>query len=160
MAPPKTLLDKIIHAIRAQPPAHSDGPSASAIKKYLQSELDVDTKSKATAIKNAFKKGVEKKQLIQVGQRYRVAGDKQLDIPKDPEVGVEDVKDGTGSVCEVGDTVVMKYEGKLDDGSVFDKSSSFEFTLGGGEGEFVCLFVCLFLLEICFVLAQWFEYLR
>ena len=70
------------------------------------------------------------------------------------------MKDGTGSVCEVGDTVVMKYEGKLDDGSVFDKSSSFEFTLGGGEGEFVCLFVCLFLLEICFVLAQWFEYLR
>ena len=133
MAPPKTILDKIIYAIRAQPPSHQDGPSRTAIVKYLQSELEVDTKSKSTAIKGAFKKGVEKGKLVQTGQRYRVAGDPLPDVPAEEVVTTEDIKEGSGPACEAGDTVVMKYEGKLTDDSIFDSSSKFEFTLGAGE---------------------------
>lgn len=55
------------------------------------------------------------------------------DIPEDAKVKIEDLKEGEGSAAEAGDTVVVKYEGKLDDGSVFDSSNSFEFTLGAGE---------------------------
>jgi len=133
MAPPKTILDKIIYAIRAQPPTHLDGPSRTAIVKYLQAEMDVDTKTKAVAIKNALKKGVEKGKLIQNGQRYRVVGDAIPEVAAEPEVKIEDIKEGKGEMCDVGDTVVMKYEGKLDDGTIFDSSSNFEFTLGAGE---------------------------
>ena len=133
MAPPKTILDKIVYAIRAQPPTHLDGPSRMAILKYLQSEMDVDTKAKSTAIKNALKRGVEKGKLIQDGQRYRVQGDAIPEVAAEPEVNIEDIKEGSGEMCDVGDTVVMKYEGKLEDGSIFDSSSNFEFTLGAGE---------------------------
>jgi len=134
MAPPKTILDKIIYAIRAQPPTHLDGPSRTAIVKYLQNEMDIDTKTKAVAIKNASKKGVEKGKLIQNGQRYRVVGDAIPEVAAEPEVKIEDIKEGGSSeMCDVGDTVVMKYEGKLDDGTIFDSSSNFEFTLGAGE---------------------------
>jgi len=132
MAPPKTILDKIIYAIRAQPPTHHDGPSRTAIVKYLQAEMSVDTKGKSS-VKNAFKKGVEKGKLIQNGQRYRVVGDAIPEVAAEPEVKIEDIKEGLGEMCDVGDTVVMKYEGKLDDGTIFDSSSNFEFTLGAGE---------------------------
>ena len=84
-------------------------------------------------MKNAFKKGVENGKLIQTGQSFRVAGDPLPDMPEEAKVEIEDIKEGSGPAAEVGDTVVMKYEGKLDDGSVFDSAKSFEFTLGAGE---------------------------
>ena len=128
---PKTLLDKVIYAIRNQP-GGPNGVSRTAIAKYLQSEFDVD-KSKANLLKNTFKKGVEKGVLVQAGQSFRVAGDTTPDLPQEPQVKIEDIKEGSGPAAQAGDTVVVKYEGKLDDGSVFDSSSSFEFTLGAGE---------------------------
>lgn len=129
---PKTLLDKIVCAIRAQPPS-ANGASRTAITKYLQSEFDVDT-SKAAPIKAAIKKGVEKGTLVQTGQSFRVSGDPVTKLPKEITVEIEDLIVGTGPVvAEPGDKVVMKYEGKLDDGSVFDSSNSFTFTLGAGE---------------------------
>eukprot|EP00579_Thalassiosira_antarctica_P005855 CAMPEP_0201895036 /NCGR_PEP_ID=MMETSP0902-20130614/41903_1 /ASSEMBLY_ACC=CAM_ASM_000551 /TAXON_ID=420261 /ORGANISM="Thalassiosira antarctica, Strain CCMP982" /LENGTH=193 /DNA_ID=CAMNT_0048427251 /DNA_START=21 /DNA_END=602 /DNA_ORIENTATION=+ len=131
-APPKTLLDKIIHAIRAQPPNNPNGVSRTAITKYLQSEFDVD-KSKSSQLKNAFKKAVEKGKLIQTGQSFRVAGDEMPDLPEEAKITMEDLKEGSGPAAEAGDTVIMKYEGTLDDGSVFDSASTFEFTLGAGE---------------------------
>ena len=132
-AAPKTLLDKIIHAIRSQPITNNaNGTSRTAIIKYLQSEFDVDV-SKSAPLKTAFKKGVEKGRLVQTGQSFRVSGDPVPDIPEDAKVKIEDLKEGEGSAAEAGDTVVVKYEGKLDDGSVFDSSNSFEFTLGAGE---------------------------
>ena len=129
---PKTLLDKIIYAIRAQPATNPNGVSRTAITKYLQSELDVD-KSKSAQLKNAFKKGVEKGKLIQTGQSFRVEGDPMPDMPEEAKIKIEDLKEGSGPAAEAGDTVVMKYEGKLDDGSIFDRANTFEFTLGAGE---------------------------
>lgn len=100
--------------------------------KYLQSEFDIDL-SKSAPLKTAFKKGVDKGQLVQTGQSFRVAGDPVQDAQEDFRIRIVDLKEGSGSAAEVGDMVVMKYEGKLDDGSVFDSANSFEFTLGGGE---------------------------
>ncbi len=128
----KTLLDKITHAIRSQPIANANGVSRTAIVKYLQSEFSIDV-SKSAPLKTAFKKGVQNGQLVQTGQSFRVAGDPLPDFPEDVKIIIEDVQEGSGSAAEVGDTVVMKYEGKLDDGSVFDSANSFEFTLGAGE---------------------------
>jgi len=131
MAPPKTLLDKIVYAIRQQPGSSANGVSRSAIVKYLSAEFGVD-KTKA-ATKKAFKDGVSKGILIQTGQSFRVKGDKLPDVPEEAKVKIEDIKEGTGVAAESGDTVIVKYEGKLDDGSVFDSAKSFEFTLGAGE---------------------------
>ena len=128
---PKTLLDKIIYAIRNQP-ANANGVSRTAIAKFLQSEFQFD-KAKTTQIKNALKKGVEKGKLIQTGQSFRVPGDPVPERPAEQKVKIEDIKVGTGPPAESGDTVVVKYEGKLDDGSVFDSASKFDFTLGAGD---------------------------
>lgn len=129
-AAPKTVLDKIIYAIRAINATSPNGISRVAIQKYLQSEFDVD-KSK---LRNSFKKGVGEGKLIQTGQSFRVAGDPVPELPASSViVATEDLKEGTGPAAEAGDTVVMKYEGKLDDGSVFDSANTFEFTLGAGE---------------------------
>lgn len=49
------------------------------------------------------------------------------------ELTTETVKEGSGPSAAIGDTVVVNYEGKLKDGTVFDSSygrSPFEFTLG------------------------------
>ena len=45
-----------------------------------------------------------------------------------------DVKEGKDEmIATAGDTVIVKYEGKLKDGTVFDSASSFDFTLGAGD---------------------------
>eukprot|EP00986_Skeletonema_menzelii_P021327 scaffold34070_cov160-Skeletonema_menzelii.AAC.2 len=131
MAPPKTLVDKIVYAIRQQPAASANGVSRTAILKYLASEFNVD-KNKATT-KKAFKDGVRKGMLIQTGQSFLVQGDKLPEVAQEAKVTIEELKEGSGPAAEAGDTVTVKYEGKLDDGSVFDSASSFEFTLGAGE---------------------------
>ncbi|KAI0093176.1 hypothetical protein BDY19DRAFT_989841, partial [Irpex rosettiformis] len=51
-------------------------------------------------------------------------------------VKIQDVKPGEGAEAKKGDTVRMRYIGKLDDGTVFDsntKGKAFEFTLGDGD---------------------------
>ena len=71
--------------------------------------------------------------LVQTGQSFRVSGDPIPDLPEEPQIKIEDIKEGSGPEAKSGDTVVMKYKGKLDDGSVFDSASNFEFILGIGE---------------------------
>merc|ERR1712183_1069722 len=85
------------------------------------------------AVKNSLKKAVDKGTLVQTGQSFRVAGDPVVAAPAEPTVQVDDLKVGTGAHAEPGDTVVVKYEGKLEDGTVFDTAAAFEFTLGAGE---------------------------
>lgn len=128
---PKTLLDKIIHACRNQP-ATANGVSRVTITKYLESEFQVD-KTKTAQLKNALKKGVDSGKLVQTGQSFRVAGDPVPEKPAELKVKCDDIKVGTGPAAESGDVVVVKYQGKLDDGSVFDSASKFTFVLGAGE---------------------------
>ena len=127
---PKSVIDMIIIAIRGQPIATANGVSRPAIMKYLKSELNFDNTSK---IKLALKNGVANGKLVQSGQSFRVGGDPIPDQPKKPKVDINDEKTGTGDEAVVGDTVVVSYEGKLDDGTVFDSASSFEFQLGAGD---------------------------
>lgn len=126
-----SLQDMIIQAIRNQPP-NASGVSRISITKYLKNEFQYD---KPTQIKNSLKKLVEKGKLTQTGQSFIVVGDPAPVKKEEPKVKIVDIKEGpsSGSIAEAGDTVVVKYEGKLDDGSVFDSASSFEFTLGAGE---------------------------
>jgi FKBP-type peptidyl-prolyl cis-trans isomerase len=129
--PPKSVLDMIILAIRQQPgSASSNGVSRVAIAKYLKSELQWEGAAK---LKQAFKKGVDTGKLEQTGQSFRIKGDPTPDRPPEAQVQIEDVKDGSGPQAARGDTVVVKYEGKLADESVFDAAPSFEFTLGAGD---------------------------
>ncbi|EKX41771.1 FKBP-type peptidyl-prolyl cis-trans isomerase [Guillardia theta CCMP2712] len=46
---------------------------------------------------------------------------------------VEDMKVGEGKTAESQDTVTMKYVGRLEDGTQFDASSRFKFTIDAGE---------------------------
>jgi len=127
---PKTVLDKIIYAIRAQPPS-AKGASRTAIAKYLKAELECDN---ANAIKTALKKAVDKGTLQQDGQSFRVAGDKIVEPVDDgPKLEMEDLTVGKGDAAKDGDSVTVKYEGTLDDGYKFDSASSFTFVLGAGD---------------------------
>ena len=72
--------------------------------------------------------------LIQEGQSFKVAGDKEYEAPKEEQVEIVDVKTGEGpGPAEKGDTVVVSYKGQLEDGSVFDKAKTFDFVLGCGD---------------------------
>ena len=55
--------------------------------------------------------------------------------PTEAQVEIVNVVDGQadGLTAEFGDTVTVKYVGKLEDGTIFDAESSFEFTLGAGD---------------------------
>ena len=131
----KSLQEMIIMAIRSQP-QNANGVSRTLIAKYLKSEFQYD---KAAQLKNALKKAVDQKKIVQNGQSFRVVGDAIPEVPQEPQIQIQDLKEGsnigntTAVVAQDGDTVVVKYQGKLEDGTIFDAASSFEFTLGAGE---------------------------
>ena len=126
---PKTILDKVVVAIRALKDAR--GSSRQAIAKYLKQELDTDN---ATALKLAFKKGVASGQLAQAGQSFTVVGDTAYEAPEGERLGITDETVGMGAEAEAGDEVTVAYVGTLDSsGARFDSASSFTFTLGAGE---------------------------
>jgi FKBP-type peptidyl-prolyl cis-trans isomerase len=137
----ETVLDKIIFAIRNQPQGRN-GVSRTAIAKYLKSEMDFDN---AKAVRLNLVKGVKSNKLVQTGQSFRVQGDDIAQVTPEETVEIEDVKLGAEETASasVGDTVCVKYEGKLKDGTIFDSASSFEFSLGAGDvikGEQIFLF--------------------
>jgi len=128
---PKSVLDKIIFAIRNQPQA-ANGVSRTAIIKYLKAELDYDN---ASALKQAFKKGVSSGKLEQTGQSFRVKGDPIAAQPPEEKLEITDVSSGKGDkISKVGDEITVKYMGTLaEDGTQFDAANSFSFTLGAGD---------------------------
>lgn len=141
MSSKKTKLsvqDMILEAIRGQQHhAKANGISRAMIVKYLQSEYQYD---KSTIIQKTLKKSVEKKILIQNGQSFRVVGDPEVELPAQPEVIMNDLREGRQGGGEAeseavkdGDRVMVQYVGKLADGTIFDQASSFTFTLGNGE---------------------------
>lgn len=126
---PATVLDKILVAIRSQPHTSDKGVSRTAIAKYLQTQYKYDNPN---ALKRALQNGVMNQTLIQTGHSFRVAGDPVVSIPT-VQVTIEDLVVGNSSEAKKGDTVTVKYEGKLDGGTVFDAANSFTFTLGVGD---------------------------
>jgi FKBP-type peptidyl-prolyl cis-trans isomerase len=128
---PKSVLDKIIHAIRSSPPGANGAVSRVSIVKYIKSEFDYDNPSQ---IKNALKRGVSSGSLAQKGQSFAVAKDPpRASAPQGEPIKVEDVKEGEGETAARGDTVTVKYAGTLEDKTKFDSASSFEFLLGAGD---------------------------
>ena len=127
----KTVLHKIVAAIRAL--RVPNGSSRAAICKFLKSEFDYENNN---AIKSALKKGVNEGILVQTGQRFSVEGDAPI-VPVDdgPRLEIIDVKVGGGDrAADDGDTVIVKYKGKLESNlETFDSASSFEFVLGAGD---------------------------
>ena len=152
----KTVLDKIVAAVRALRDPGPKGSSRQAIVKYLKSEFGYDNPG---AVKKALQKGVAGKVLVRTGQSFRVAGDDPIpeEENEDEKLVIEDIKvpaggddDETGNdnddddeekkkrastatTAEVGDVVTVAYRGTLDDGYVFDEAPAFRFVLGAGE---------------------------
>jgi hypothetical protein len=135
-AAPKSVLDKIVYAIRQQPPSATGSVSRTSIIKYLKSEFDYDN---ATQIKLALKRGVSIHKLIQLGQSFSVLGDPPRLFLPDPsqaeslQVMDDDKHKGVGPPAAPGDTVTVQYKGTLDDGTQFDAAPSFTFVLGAGD---------------------------
>ena len=131
-AAPKSVLDKIVAAIRQSPPGSTGCISRVAISKYLKSEFNYEN---ATQIKTALKRGVSTKILTQMGNSFRVTNDPQLiSAPAGEPMTIVDIKEGSGDVAsERGDTITVQYVGKLEDGTEFDSAKSFAFQLGGGD---------------------------
>lgn len=130
MSKKRTTFEMIILAIRNQPPS-ANGVSRSAISKYLKNEFNYGN---TALLKKSLKKGVEQGKLEQNGQSFRVVGDAIPERPKEWCIEKEDLKHGNeGDGADDGDTVVVSYEGKLNDGTIFDSASKFEFILGAGD---------------------------
>lgn len=125
---PKTVLDKVLYAIREL--KDFKGSSRQAIAKYLKQEFSTDN---ATALKAALKKGVASGALTQQGQSFKIAGE-EYEEPEEERLQVNDVKVGDGAEAAAGDEVTVAYEGTLQaTGEPFDKASKFTFLLGAGE---------------------------
>lgn len=127
-----TVLDKIVHAIRALDNRSSKGSSRQAITKYLKSELDFNNPS---LLKKNLTKGVKDNILVQNGQSFRVQGDPFCDDePEEEKVQIINVQLGTGELVATDqDVVTVRYVGTLEDGEEFDKGKRFTFLLGAGE---------------------------
>jgi FKBP-type peptidyl-prolyl cis-trans isomerase/linker histone H1 and H5 family len=140
---PKSVLDKIVYAIRNTPQQGTNGISRMSLAKYLKAEFDYDN---ASAFKLALKKGVSSNVLEQIGQSFRVKGDaviEPVELEEDKLI-IEDLIETTGgkndddeslqqSAAQHGDNVTVKYVGTLDNGVQFDAANSFTFLLGAGD---------------------------
>lgn len=129
---PKSVLDKIVAAIRALKDPGTKGSSRTAIQKYRQAEFEYNN---PTALKKAFQHGVQKGILVQSGQSFRVAADPIVEIADEGlAMKIEDVKVGNGEeTAEHGDNVTVAYKGTLENGYEFDKAATFTFLLGAGD---------------------------
>lgn len=107
----------------------AEGSSRQAITKYIKSNFQKDD---ASALRRALKKGVADGKLVQAGARFKVKG-VEFEAAAQPKVTIKDLVEGEGPAAGSGDTVVMKYRGKLDDGSIFDQGSKFAFQIDAGE---------------------------
>ena len=129
---PKTILDKIVYAIRELKDP-GKGSSRKAITNFIKSEFDYDNGAR---IKKAFKNGVSGGVLIQSGQSFRVAADPFVPSveEKEEKVLIEELEPGKGKeYSENLDVLTVSYRGTLDNGYEFDDDPNFTFTLGGGE---------------------------
>jgi FKBP-type peptidyl-prolyl cis-trans isomerase len=131
---PKSVLDKIVAAIRALKDISPKGSSRSSIQKYCKDVFEYDN---PVPLKKAFQQGVQKGVLVQTGQSFRVAADPIIEpeTAKDgPVLVVEDLEVGIGDeIAEEGDIVTVSYRGTLENGHEFDKATKFSFVLGAGD---------------------------
>jgi FKBP-type peptidyl-prolyl cis-trans isomerase len=127
---PKSVLDKIVHAIQQHPPNQNGDVSRASIVKYLKSEFDFD---KAPQIKLALKRGVSTGVLEQTNQSFAVKGDAKRIPPPGEPLQIHDIQEGTGPAAAPGDFVTVQYKGTLEDGTQFDAAKSFLFELGAGD---------------------------
>ena len=89
----------------------------------------------AAALRKALKQGVTKGDLVQDKQSFLVKGHEPTPAEVDPSerLQIDDVKEGNGAEAASGSTCKMSYVGTLEDGSQFDASKSFTFTIDAGE---------------------------
>mmetsp|Transcript_11977 Transcript_11977/g.33706 ORF Transcript_11977/g.33706 Transcript_11977/m.33706 type:complete len:192 (+) Transcript_11977:191-766(+) len=124
----KTVLDKVVDVILSlnQP----GGSSRPAIAKSLKS---IHNYENPTAFKAALKSGLSSGTLAQNGQKFWVATHPPPLPPGEDTVDIKDLEVGEGQCAESGSACTMSYRGELVDGTVFDSSKKFTFTLGAGE---------------------------
>ena len=109
MAPPKTVLDKIVHAITTL--SDPTGSSRVALAKFLKREFEI---SNATLVKKALAKGVKDGKLTQRGQSFALPGC-DFAPPEDERLRHEILRagDDDARVAGKGDDVVVSYVGTL-----------------------------------------------
>ena len=71
----------------------------------------------------------------QTGQSFKVVGDAEVEVPEDERLGMTELQEGEGEEeVRNGDTVTVGYVGTLEaDGHEFDRSDTFDFTVGDGD---------------------------
>ena len=125
---PKTVIDKIVAVLLdLKTPG---GSSRQAIVKGLKSTFNYEN---PTALRTALKNGVASGVLAQDGQKFWPAAHPPPDLPAEETVQVEELVPGKGEAAASGSECTMAYKGTLLNGTQFDASKKFKFTLGAGE---------------------------
>ncbi len=126
---PKTVLEKVIAAIiDLDKPT---GSSRKAIANYLKTEF---AQENPAALRRALKAGVAQGKLETNKASFLVVGHTPSPALEEAKVVSLDKKLGTGAgPAGPGDVVTVSYIGTLEDGSEFDRASSFTFRLSAGE---------------------------
>lgn len=122
-------VQRVIECLRAL--ADHDGSGRAKIAKRLGDSMS------AVQLKKALEAGLQEGALYQVkkGGAFFLKGER-FEIPEELRVASETLREPAGDAgepCARGDTVNVRYEGRLLDGTVFDSADAFAFTLGAGE---------------------------
>mmetsp|Transcript_20930 Transcript_20930/g.48366 ORF Transcript_20930/g.48366 Transcript_20930/m.48366 type:complete len:179 (+) Transcript_20930:214-750(+) len=121
------ILDKVFQGIRTL--ESPTGASLASIKKYLKAEHQFEQNARLLTV---LKKAVADGTLVQNKSSYMIPGEVYAP-PPDMTVEVKEEREGEGKAAGSGDTVTMKYEGRLENGTVFDSADKFRFTIDAGE---------------------------
>ena len=108
--------------------------SRQALVKYCTEKKGLEKTQAAKLVADGIKAGVATGVLVQDKQSVTVKG-VAFEKPADITVLVDTLAPGdtASRPAKAGDTIRVKYKGRLLDGTVFDAAPSFTFELGGGE---------------------------
>lgn len=125
---PKTVIDKIIEAIRIL--KSPTGSSTQAIIKHCKTEYDFDN---VKSLKKAIQTGITKNMLTQLKNSYLVTGDALYEDSSE-KIIIEEInksKSNDDAIVKDGNTVNISYKGTLfENNKLFDSGKNFIFTVG------------------------------
>ncbi len=122
-------MDQLLATVIAKLSELNDVGGSSPVR--LSNQLAPKGSVSAKDVSKALEKGLKAGAVVCESGKWHVTG---RTPPAPPTVKVEDLSEGAGAAAAPGDTLTLRYEGRLlEGGAVFDAAAKFSFELGAGE---------------------------